>query len=79
MISEKAVKIHVEFYSFLYRIEVDETSLREFAAILLGLGLLSESLLFTGVARCEVCFGLCCESDIAIVLLCKMILLYGTQ
>ena len=28
MISEKAVKIHVEFYSFLYRIEVDETSLR---------------------------------------------------
>ena len=32
MISEKAVKIHVDFYSFLYRIEVDETSLREFAA-----------------------------------------------
>lgn len=36
MISEKAVKIHVEFYSFLYRIEVDETSLREFAAKLQG-------------------------------------------
>ena len=31
MISAKAVKIHVEFYSFLYIIEVDETSLREFA------------------------------------------------
>ena len=38
MISEKAVKIHVEFYSFLYRIEVDETSLREFAAKLQGHG-----------------------------------------
>ena len=36
MISEKAVKIHVEFNSFLYRIEVDETSLREFAAKLQG-------------------------------------------
>ena len=35
---EKAVKIHVEFYSFLYRIEVDETSLREFAAKLQGHG-----------------------------------------
>ena len=38
MISEKAVKIHVEFNSFLYRIEVDETSLREFAAKLKGMG-----------------------------------------
>ena len=27
MISEKAVKIHVEFYSFLYRIEVELSGL----------------------------------------------------
>ena len=38
VISAKAVKIHVQFYSFLYIIEVDETSLREFAAKLQGHG-----------------------------------------
>ena len=38
MISAKAVKIHVQFYSFLYIIEVDETSLRECAAKLQGMG-----------------------------------------
>lgn len=57
MISAKAVKIHVDFYSFLYIIEVDETSLREFAAKLQGHGQHCETLIFPGVAGCEGCFG----------------------